>query len=207
MQTMFKKLALISAAAAFAVPMAVSAAQPISLDGYYVNETDNPEGPGSSDGDGFGARVMVPFQGSGVRVHAEYQTADLDGSDLDQLRIGASWMTEGNARFGVVGEYISLSAEDGPDPDGFGIHGRGEFSVSEQIMLYGQIGYVSLSDSGFDLDGVEYLAGGVFNINPMWGVFVDYRYSDVEVDPDGGFPKFDEPLEDIRAGVRINFGV
>ncbi|HKY92047.1 MAG TPA: outer membrane beta-barrel protein [Nevskiaceae bacterium] len=196
-----------SAAAAFAVPMAVSAA-PISLDGYYVNSTFDPEGAGSDDGDGLGVRLMVPFQGSGIRIHGEYQTAELDDSnvDLDQLRLGASFMTEGNARFGAVAEYVNITLDGGGgefEPDGYGIHGRGEFSMSEQFQFYGQIGYVDTSDSGTDLSGIEYLIGGVFNITPMWGIGVDYRYSDLELE-DGG--EADVSLEDIRIGVRVNFG-
>lgn len=206
---MFKKLALISAAAAFAVPMAASAAQPVSLDVYYIaDSTLDPEGSGSDDGDGWGGRLMVPFEGSGVGIHAEYQTSTLDDSDIDidQMRLGASLMTQGNARFGVVGEYAKLKLDipglGSGDADGYGIHGRGEINVNEQFLLYGQIGYLSVSDSGDDLDGVEYLVGGVFNITPMFGVGVDYRVSDLEDDANDSI-KF----EDLRVGGRINFGV
>ncbi len=192
-------------------PVAAVAAQPGYLDGYYIADSklkvDAP-GPGSADdsGDGFGVRLMAPV-GRGLLVAAEYQTANLDDSDIDvdQIRAGLGYMTEGPLRFGALAEYVNFQFDGGhgnkQEPDGFGLHGRIEYSASNMVTLYGQLGYLDVEDDD-EADGIEWLVGASMNFNRSWGGFVDYRSASLDGDSD-----LDYDLHDLRLGVRWNFGV
>lgn len=196
---------------AFAAPPR-PAVPPIGIDAYYIPQTrvevkDAFTGASDhDDGDGFGARLTVPIGPTGLRFNGEYQASSLKDSDLDvdQLRLGATWMTPGPVRIGAVGEYIKLTLDGHSagksEPDGYGVHGRVEIDLPPMLSFYGQAGYVNLDDNG-TVDGFEYTIGGLVQLNRQFGVFADYRESDLE-DEDGN--KFN--LGDARVGVRFLFG-
>lgn len=198
------------AAALVLGPSLAFAATPGYLDGYYIADSKlklHVPGAGSGDdsGDGFGVRVAAPI-GDAAFVAAEYQTANLDDSDIDidQIRAGLGFMMgEAPLRFGGVAEYIHLKLDGGGDsitPDGYGLHGRVEFAPLPAATLYGQAGYVHVSDHG-TADGFEWQIGGAYNFTPMFGAFVDYRSTDLDSDD------VDYKLNDVRLGLRWNFGV
>ncbi|NKF21973.1 outer membrane protein [Solimonas marina] len=198
------------AALAFAPGIAL-AAQPGFVDGYYIADSklklDVPGyGSGHDSGDGFGARLMAPI-GKLAFVSAEYQSSNLDDSDIDidQIRAGLGFMVGDQLRYGALAEYIHFKLDagggDSSTPDGYGLHGRLEYAPVPAATLYGQIGYVHLSDHGA-ADGVEWLVGAAYNFTPAFGAFVDYRSTDIE-DNDN----VDYTFEDLRLGLRWNFGV
>ncbi|SEQ29343.1 hypothetical protein SAMN04488038_105159 [Solimonas aquatica] len=185
---------------------------PIGVDLYYIPQTkleatDAFSGlTADDDGDGFGARITAPLANTGLRFNAEYQSSKLSDSDIDvdQLRIGGSWMTPGPVRFGAVGEYIDLTLDANgngkSELTGFGVHGRVEVDLPPMLSLYGQVGYVNLDDNG-TVDGVEFTVGGLLQLNRQFGVFADYRESDLE---DENSNKLN--ISDARVGVRLLFG-
>ena len=67
--------------------------------------------------------------------------------------------------------------------------------------LYGQLGYVHVSDHG-SADGFEWQLGAAYNFTPSFGAFVDYRSTDLKDDDDVKYK-----LYDLRLGLRWNFGV
>ncbi|HEY9546973.1 MAG TPA: outer membrane beta-barrel protein [Solimonas sp.] len=205
----------IAAAALVLGPTFAFAATPGYLDGYYIADSKlKLEGSGASaddNGDGFGLRVRAPI-GDAVFVVAEYQTATVDNFagggfdvDIDQIRAGLGYMFgEPQLRFGGVAEYVhlKLDAGGGDDlkPDGYGLHGRVEFAPISAATLYTQLGYVHVSDHG-TADGFEWQIGAAYNFTPMFGAFVDYRATDLDADD------VDYKLNDVRLGLRWNFGV
>lgn len=206
------------AAALVLGPSLAFAATPGYLDGYYTADSKlkvHLSGLGSEDdnGDGYGLRVRAPI-GDAVFVAAEYQTATIDNFagegfdvDVDQIRAGLGYMFgEPQLRFGGVAEYVhlKLDAGGGDDlkPDGYGLHGRAEFSPVPAATLYGQLGYVHVSDHG-TADGFEWQIGAAYNFTPMFGAFADYRSTELDNSDDG----IKYTLGDIRLGLRWNFGV
>lgn len=193
------------AAALVLGPSLAFAAAPAYLDGYYTVDSKLDLGIADDSGDGYGLRVHAPI-GDAAFIAAEYQTANLDDSDIDidQIRVGLGYMFgEPQLRFGGVAEYIHLKLDAGGvdvKPDGYGLHGRVEYAPLPAATLYGQLGYVHVSDHG-TVDGFEWQIGAAYNFTPMFGAFVDYRSSDLE-DDDGA----DFKLSDVRLGVRWNFG-
>lgn len=194
------------AAALVLGPSIAFAAAPGYLDGYYLaKEKLKVDGGGSDHGEGFGLRAMAPV-GAGVLVEGEYQFGTLNDSDIeiDQTRLGVGYMTSGPLRFGGIAEYAYLQIDAGSNgktkPDGYGLHGRVEYSPMSAATLYGQVGYVRLSDHG-TIDGAEWLVGAAYNFTPTFGAFADYRATDLK-DSDNVNVK----LQDIRLGLRLNFG-
>lgn len=186
------------------------------FDVYYLAqsklEVESGGDSGDIDGDGFGVRVQLPLSASGFRLSGEYQTATLDDDggeiDVDQWRAGAGWLSPGALRLGVMAEYVALDMKIKPDgfsaveakPDGYGLHGRVEYDALPQLQLYGQVGYVKVEEGGDSSDGLEYLVGAAFSINSWFGLFADYRATDLK---DGSDElKFD----DLRVGLRLTIG-
>lgn len=198
-------------------PSLAFAATPAYLDGFYtVDSKLKLEVPGASaddNGDGFGLRVRAPI-GEAAFVAAEYQTASIDNFsgggfdvDIDQIRAGLGYMFgEPQLRFGGVVEYVHLKLDagggDDSTPDGYGLHGRAEFSPLPAATLYTQLGYVHVSDHG-TADGFEWQIGAAYNFTPMFGAFVDYRSTDLDDSGDD----VEYKLDDVRLGLRWNFGV
>ncbi|NGY04777.1 porin [Solimonas terrae] len=198
------------AAALLVGPCLAFAATPGYLDGYYTADSKlkvHVPGAGSGDdsGDGYGLRVAAPI-GDTLFVAAEYQTANLDDSDtdIDQIRAGLGFMMGEQLRFGGLAEYVHLKLDagggDSSTPDGYGLHGRIEFAPLPAATLYGQLGYVRVSDHG-SADGLEWQVGAAYNFTPMFGAFADYRSTDLK-DSDN----VDIKLDDVRLGLRWNFG-
>ncbi|MFP5305834.1 MAG: hypothetical protein ACLGI7_08420, partial [Gammaproteobacteria bacterium] len=67
------------------------------------------------------------------------------------------------------------------------------------LTLHGEVGYLKLSDS----DGPEFALGAAFALSEIFGFFVDYRLTSLEVDDSGGV---ELDIDDLRAGVRLQFG-
>lgn len=202
---------LLSPCAAFAArPM--PATPPVGIDLYYIPQTRVEVTEAISgisdhdDGDGFGGRITVPIGPTGLRLNGEYQASSLSDSnlDVDQLRLGGTWMTPGPVRVGAVGEYIRLTLDAHSNgkstPDGYGVHGRVEVDLPPMLSFYGQAGYVNLSDQG-TVDGFEYTIGGLVQLNRQFGVFADYRETDLEDDAGNK-----TNISDARVGVRLLFG-
>ncbi|MDZ4080449.1 outer membrane beta-barrel protein [Hydrocarboniphaga sp.] len=215
-----KKLLML---ATLAAPSAAWANEQGHIDGYYIPysayETD--DGTGDSvklEGDGFGVKGMIPlgYQGNFFAI-GEYQSTSQDkrfgggkvNTDLDQFRLGGGFQVPLATGTGAVyAEYINVDQDlEGLkfEPDGFGIHGRLSFPISPGVNLYGQIGYVSLSDGDIDADGPEYLIGGSVDFTPNIGAFIDFRYTDLKIDFNDGFADEDDAYSNVRLGVRVLF--
>eukprot|EP00456_Euglypha_rotunda_P064603 TRINITY_DN5507_c0_g1_i1.p1 TRINITY_DN5507_c0_g1~~TRINITY_DN5507_c0_g1_i1.p1 ORF type:complete len:162 (-),score=54.22 TRINITY_DN5507_c0_g1_i1:63-548(-) len=161
---------------------------------------------------------MIPLgYTGGFFATGEYQSTSQDKkfggvkvkSDVDQFRIGAGWQVPLATGTGAIyAEYINIDQElEGYKykPDGFGVHGRLSFPVSPGVNLYGQIGYVSLSDEDIDADGPEYLIGASVDFTPNIGAFIDFRYTDLKIDFNDGFGDEDDAYSNVRLGVRVLF--
>lgn len=207
-----KKLLLLTALVA---PSAAFANEGAHIDAYYIPSAqldveDPVDGDFDDDGDGFGAKAMLPL---GVTqsffLNGEYQTSKYDKNDLDldQFRIGAGWQTPlATGTLGIYGEYDNLSFDSsgGDEADGLGVHARVAFPVAPAVQLYGQVGYLSLEyDNNIDLTGVEFLVGASVDFTPSIGAFIDYRQSNLTADESG--PNIDYTLQDLRVGIRILF--
>ncbi|HEX4871155.1 MAG TPA: hypothetical protein VFV27_02475 [Nevskiaceae bacterium] len=195
---MFKKAFGVVIAGLFSA----SASAASYLDGYFVPsakiEVDIPGfGSGEADGDGFGVKGAFGFSDQ-LSFTAEYQGVEFDdgAGDLDQIRLGLGFGAgiHGTGLYGV-GEFVQF--DDGSDDEnGFGIHGGYGGTLAEGVRLHGQVGYLDVGD----VDGVEFLVGGAFNLNPSLGLFADYRASTLE--GDGGA---EVDFKDFRVGARFNF--
>ncbi len=206
------KVMMAMGAGLLALAPAISlAAAPGYFDLYFIPKTNLDPGfavfDQDEDGDGFGGKLMAPVSDWGI-LTGEYQSTEFDDSDaeLDQIRFGLGVMTDGQARVGVLAEYVRLEF-DVPgflpfDADGFGLHGRVEFDPAPGFTLHGQVGYIRVEEGPGELDGVEVAVGAAANINTALGVFVDYRLSQLEDNFEN-----DNDLADVRVGVRVNFGL
>lgn len=210
-----------------ATPVLAAPTTPSYLDLYYVGiaelEADDVE---FDDGDGFGAkgRFMVTPD---IFLSAEYQnseydpfnaqTTDVFGQvfnrrfeiEVETFRVGGG-VHFAESPFFVMGEYIGFEAElsttgsegdeevvgEDSDESGFGVHGGIDGQFNEMLGLHAQIGYIDVGDVG---SGVEALIGASLSFNPGLGVFVDYRYSDLE---EGNSQT---ELTDVRVGLRVSF--
>lgn len=198
-----KKLLLLTVLLA---PCSAFANEGAHIDGYYI-PSSRLEVEGHVDGDGFGGKAMVPFGASqSFFIEGEYQSVDFDhnSGSLDQTRVGGGWQTPlATGTLGLYGEYVNLDLGDGDNADGLGVHARLSFPIAPAVLLFGQLGYVSVEDDfNQDIDGVEFLVGGSVDFTPNVGAFIDYRQSDLNAD--GGT---DITLKDLRVGVRILFGI
>ena len=210
-----------AAALAMSAP-ALAAEHPTAgshIDVYYSNldvEVDV-EGLGedSVDGDGGGLRLWI---GNNIGLFTvDVQANKLDGNvegieldgDCDVVRVGVGgrFINRPDAGLWLRAEYVRAqidgSASFGGDDlgsasdkqEGFGIHAGGLIGHG-MFKGYAEIGRLELED----LDGMEYTVG--LNVQPgMIGGFVEYRYTDLELDDFD----IDETYSDIRLGVRVGF--
>lgn len=174
------------------------------VDAYVVPsselEVDVPgQGSDSVDGDGFGVRGFG-LVSPNVGLTGEYQSVGLDrGVDVDQLRLGAGLLT--GTGLGLFAEYVKLDGDDG-DADGFAVHGRYEAAPNGGALnLYGQIGYVMITDDFEDNTGFEFSLGAAYRFAPQLSGFVDYRQTSVE----GEDSEIELDLSDWRIGARFHF--
>ncbi len=192
-------------------PFAAQAAGMNYLDAYYIpDSTLEISGSGgsieSNDGDGFGAKLATTLGDGGLFLAGEYQSADYTASiagsaEVQTMRVGLGYQTPWSVY--LLGEYVrneaeisfgTLSIKD--DEDGFGVHLGAKFDLVKYVTLDARVGYLDVGES----DGLEYVVGLGFNLDRHFGLFVDYRVSDLERD-DGVEAK----VEDIRTGFRFRF--
>ena len=182
-----------------ALPFAGQASDPFQkLSAYFVNTEIEANG-GEDDGSGFGISGAARVADQAY-VLGEYQSAELDDSDVDvdQLRAGVGFHTapaSGSPMFYGQGEFVSIELDD-EEQDGFGVYGGILFPATEQLHLYGELGYLTLDD----LDGLEFSVGGAFDITPNFGLFAEYRLASLEDDNDD-----DGDLTDVKLGVSLLF--
>jgi len=209
---MIKRLVAVSALAAAPAAFAL---EPATVDAYYVPYSKlKVELPGGYDhydeATGVGAKAFLPlgesrrFVVTGEYQYDRYDDGFLSDTSVKQGRVGGGMQfpIAGSDRWaaGVYGEYIHASVDPDISADGYGAHGRLSANFSDKFTTYAQAGYVSLSDSGRDYDGGEYLFGVSYQLYPRVGLFADVRYSDLS---GGGDHTLD--LTDVRTGVRYYF--
>ena len=204
-----KKLLMLAVLAApLAVPVVAHAEQG-HVDAYYIPSTTlDIDGVGDDDGDGFGVKGFVPLgPGQSFFLSGEYQSSKFDDFDIDvdQLRLGGGWQTPlATGSLGVYGEYVSIDL-DGSKADGGGVHGRLSFPIAPAVNIYGQVGYLWLTDDDSnDIDGAEFLIGASVDFTPSIGAFLDFRQSNLKLDSGFGGDQ-DFTLQDVRVGVRVLF--
>lgn len=193
----------------FAAPLAAWAGPMSYIDAYYIpDSTLTFEGPNaeveSDDGDGFGVK-LAGMVGESVFIAGEYQSTDNEFGNVtatvETSRIGAGF------HFGfpiyLLGEYVNneLSGEIGNfgasgDEDGFGVHAGIKFDILDMLTLDARGGYLDVGDS----DGYEYVVGLGLNLDRHFGLFADYRVSELENEND-----VTGKVEDVRAGLRFRF--
>lgn len=209
------------------VPAMAQDAKPASyLDLFYVAKADLEVDDFQFDkGDGFGAKGRFTIMDTAF-LSAEYQNNEYDPFErqnaggilgptttrfeveVETIRAGAG-LYFAETPFFVMGEYIDYEAElsttgneadedtvgDDVDDDGFGVHGGIDGKFGEALGLQAQIGYVDIGTVG---DGMEFLVGASFSFNPGFGVFADYRRSELKDDSK-------TTPEDLRVGLRLAF--
>lgn len=167
-----------------------------AVDVYYLS--GGIDAGADDDGDGYGIKGKFAFADSWF-VAAEYQTVNYDDFDvdLDQLRLGVGYKHKLNEQAGLYGlaEYVDIDADGGFSENGFGLHVGLNYNVTDAFGLNARLGYVDIDLA----DGVEYLVGASYSLNEMFGLFADYRVTDLSAD--GG----DLELDDLRVGVRFKF--
>lgn len=199
-------LAALLAAAPMA-SMAASGGPTGHLDVYYTDadlELDAPAPFGGDDsGDGFGIRGSAKVADRAF-VFGQYEKNNYDDSDgkLETIRAGLGFgLWQGNnTSIDVRGEYINVDGKDFPatidiDHEGYGVHVGAAFRPMPGLSLFGDVGWIDIGD----YDGPEYTVGAVFNVSNQFGLFADYRITDVE-DGDIGLKS-----QDLHLGVRFNF--
>lgn len=212
------KTALLLSVAMLTAASAAHATEPGALDLYYLPysgfDVDVPNTGVSSDfndsGTGVGAKAFVPLGDmsqntlmKNIVLTGAYQNVELDDTetDLHELRAGAGYQADlGGMTAGAFAEYVKISPEN-DDAEGVGAHARLFMPIGQRFKVYGEAGYLWLGGGSLDIDGPEFLVGASYDINPMAGGFIDYRYIQLEDDNN-----VDYTLDDIRVGVRFRFG-
>lgn len=197
------------AGALLAAPVAAQAADMAHLDVYYIVDStlefdfNGAATVESDDGDGFGVKLAAML-GESVFVAGEYQSSDNEFANaratVETARIGLGYKTSWPIY--VLAEYVSnelkidqtLFPVEG-DEDGWAGHIGLKADLVEFLTLDARVGYLDVGES----DGLEYLVGIGLNLDRNFGLFADYRVSELE--NDGG----ESSVEDIRAGLRFRF--
>jgi hypothetical protein len=184
------------------------------LDGYYIplSALTIEQGGSSVDKDGFGygGRGLLPV-GQYLGLTAEDQESKFHAvnSTVRQFRIGggpALSIDRFHIQTMLLGEYVSTNLRVGGaiiQPDGYGAHLRAAWYPFKGFSVYGQGGYLNLraGDQSLTLSGPEFTAGVAYVFLGDFGVFADYRYTQLE---DSNSNKFE--LGDLRTGIRWSFG-
>lgn len=195
-----------------AAPLAASAASMDYLDAYYIPDStleleDDTDAIESEEGDGFGVKLATML-GENVFLAGEYQSTDnqrLAGTavdaTVDSARIGLGFNTS-TPFYGLL-EYINYEAEvesglgSGSNSEsGFGAHIGANIDLFEHLTLEARGGYLDIGDS----DGFEYLAGVGLNLDKNFGLFVDYRVTELE-----NKDNLTLTVQDLRTGFRFRF--
>lgn len=195
-----------------AAPFSAQAASLSYLDAYYIPDStleleDDTDSIESEEGDGFGVKLAAML-GENVFLAGEYQSTDneqLGGSAInatvDSARIGLGFNTS-TPFYGLI-EYINYEAEvesglgSGSDSEsGFGAHIGANIDLFEHLTLEARGGYLDVGDS----DGFEYLAGIGLNLDKNFGLFVDYRVTELDTKED-----LTLTVTDLRTGFRFRF--
>lgn len=189
--------------AMLAVP-GMAMADPGFLDFHYVAKSDldieiTGLGSGSDDGNGFGARLLMPVSPT-FALTGEYQANSYDDSGLDvtNLRFGGGLV--GPTTSGLILEYVSIDLDDST-ADGFSIKGRLASARVGSTQVYGEIGYVTVTDDDdVDYKGVEFNVGAAFALSPVTGLILDYRKTNLDGDD------LELTFSDFRVGLRMVLG-
>ncbi len=206
---MFLKNPLLAAALLLAAPCSAMAASQSTgyLDAYYLDASVEVEDGNSVDfdGDGFGVRGSAAIGerafAFGEFQHAEYDRVGPLEFNIEQIRFGLGYVFSRSEQLDVYGKasYLNLELDtnlgEGSD-NGWAVHGGVSFKPTRVVTLFGEIGYVDVSD----LSGPEYSIGASFNVTGQFGVVASYRISDLKIDSGGDFA-----LQDLQLGVRIGF--
>lgn len=195
-----------------AAPLAASAAGLNHLDAYYIPDStleleDDTDSIESEDGDGFGVKLAAML-GQNIFLAGEYQSTDnqklagtATNATVDSARIGLGYDTS-TPFYGLL-EYIDYEAEvegglggDSGSESGFGVHIGASLDLFEHLTLEARGGYLDIGDA----DGFEYLAGIGLNLDKNFGLFVDYRVTELENKDD-----LTLTVEDLRTGFRFRF--
>ncbi len=181
------------------------------LDGYYVPDSSMElQGPviGSVDsdgGDGFGLRLSAML-GENVFLAGEYQSNNYDGfdgadlnTDLDETRIGLGYAGQAVPVYLQV-QYVRSELQipnDSATDSGYAAHLGFRHDLGELFTVEANVGYLDIGDAG---SGLEYLVGAGIRLDQNFGIFADYRVTDLENDDDQSVK-----VSDIRAGLRFRF--
>lgn len=190
----------------------VQQAQMRYLDAYYIADTKFEVGTtvDTDDGDGFGARLAMPLGDGGFFFGAEFQSADYrqgnnGNGQSRQTRVGLGyqtpWFFYGLAEWARHETKINIGGTNlvDSDEDGFGVHLGTRIDLFKYVTFDARVGYVDVDDT----DGLEYVVGLGFNLDPHFGLFADYRVNDFDNDANGN--KVDVKQKDVRAGLRFRF--
>jgi hypothetical protein len=187
------------------------------FDGYYVWQDVDFAGGGENEADGWGVKGRFAFVESFFAT-GEYQRTSFDSNaDLNSWRAGAGFAFAAGDRFlpYLQVQYITYELDvDTPgagelDTDGGGVHLGAHFPVTDRWRLFGEVGYLRLDDA----DGWEASAGTAVRLTGVdratrfgFGLFADYRYTDLDVDTDiTGVGSSVFEIHQIRVGGRLEF--
>ncbi|MES0873252.1 outer membrane beta-barrel protein [Sinimarinibacterium thermocellulolyticum] len=199
------------AGALLTAPLASRAADMAYLDVYYIVDSTlefdlaaAPSTVESDDGDGAGVKLAAML-GESVFLAAEYQSSDNDFANAsatnETSRIGLGYKTPWPVY--VLAEYVNNSLEVDPsvangvsgDEDGWAVHLGIKADLVKFVTLDARVGYLDVGES----DGIEYIAGLGFNLDRNFGIFADYRVSELDND------RREASVEEVRAGLRFRF--
>lgn len=192
-----------------AAPWSATAADMAHLDIYYIPDStlefefDGAAAVESDDGDGFGVKLAAML-GESVFLAGEYQSTDNEfptaTATVETARIGLGYKTPWPV-YGLA-EYVrnelevdqTLFSGEGKE-DGWAVHLGLKADLIKFVTLDARIGYLDVGES----DGLEYVVGLGLNLDRSFGLFADYRVSELENDD------VTATVEDVRAGLRFRF--
>lgn len=157
---------------------------------------------GKEIGDGYGFRgTFKAYQM--VSVLVEHNQIALDGEESQgQSRLGV-----GVALPSGTGLFLEYANDRGSDSSnsGFGVRGRVSGLARPDVRLYADLGYLKYQeDAGFKQTELFYSAGGTFSINEMFGIFADYKISDLKLESD--VLTVEPKVSAVRLGINVAFG-